>query len=150
MLRIACHCTSLPSTWPEVYSKISLQKSNDADVFTVTSWFGEEKSVIQISWFLGLFWRWEVKIRFLRNDVIHCLFIRSVTLAIKADHEAAKHFACHRGPTAKDSKNWLSLQADFAPKYTLLLLSTYFWKTKYADLLRSIILLVVTYLLSEN
>ena len=28
------------------------------------SWVGAEKSVIQISWFLDLFWRWEVKVRF--------------------------------------------------------------------------------------
>ena len=46
---------------------------------------------------------------------------------LKADHEAAEHFACHRGPSTKDSENWLTL-----------LLLTLFRKTKYADLLRSI------------
>ena len=39
------------------------------------SWFGVEKSVIQISWFLVLFWRWEVKMHLLKNDVFHCVFI---------------------------------------------------------------------------
>ena len=29
----------------------------------------------------------------------------SVTLAIKADHEAAEHFVCHRGPLSKIPKN---------------------------------------------
>ena len=29
----------------------------------------------------------------------------SVTLAIKADHEAAEHFVCHRGPSSKIPKN---------------------------------------------
>ena len=38
------------------------------------SWFGAEKSAIQISWFLDLLW--EVKMCFLRNDVFHCISIR--------------------------------------------------------------------------
>ena len=39
------------------------------------SWFGVEKSVVQISWFLVLFWRWEVKMHLLKNDVFLCVFI---------------------------------------------------------------------------
>ena len=38
------------------------------------SWFGAEKYVIQISWFLVLLWG--VKVCFLRNDVFYCIFIQ--------------------------------------------------------------------------
>ena len=61
--------TLLPSTWPKVYSKISLH-----NVFTGGDL---ERSEIYYTNIVvcKLFWRWEVKIRFLRNDVIHCIFI---------------------------------------------------------------------------
>ena len=148
MLRTACHCTSLPSTWPKVSSKISLHKVTMLMFCQELIWSGEIcYTNIVVSGFI-------LKMRSELNTLLEkwCISVpfHSVTLAIKADHEAGEHFACHRGPSTKDSENWLSLHADFAPKYTLLLLSTYFRKTKYADLLRSIILLVFTYLLSEN
>ena len=60
----------------------------------------------------------------------------SVTLAIKAEHEAAEHRVCHRVPWTKDSEKWLSLYAN-DPRYTLSLL-THFRKIKYADWLRRI------------
>ena len=37
----------------------------------------------------------------------------SAALASKADHEAAEHFVCHRGPSTKDFEKWLSLYADW-------------------------------------
>ena len=41
------------------------------------------------------------------------MHFHSVTLTIKADHEAAEHFVCHGGPSTKDSEKWLSLYADW-------------------------------------
>ena len=41
------------------------------------------------------------------------LHFHSVTLTIKADHEAAEDLVCHRGPSTKDSEKWLSLYADW-------------------------------------
>ena len=38
-----------------------------------------------------------MKVRFL--EMMTSLPFHSVTLAIKADHEAAEHFVCHRGPS---------------------------------------------------
>ena len=95
------------------------------------SWFGEHKTVIQISWFLGLFWRLEVKIRFLRKDVFHCLFSHQVfCLSSRTIDERFRIMVI--------SVCWLTT------KCTLLLL-THFRKTKYADWLRSIF---CSYLLS--
>ena len=126
------------------------------------SLFGEEKSVIQISWFLDLFWRWEEKIHFLRNDIFHCLFIRlhsGVALAIKADHEAcyglgrqhdnkaAENLVCHRRPSTKDSEKRFSSYADWLRSIFYLLLLTHFRKTTHSDWLQSTF---YCYLLSEN
>ena len=53
--------TSLPSTWPKVFSQKLV-------------WSGEIHYTNIVV--LDLFWRWEVKLRFLRNDAFHCVFIR--------------------------------------------------------------------------
>ena len=53
--------TSLPSTWPKVFSQKLI-------------WSGEICYTNIVV--LDLFWRWEVKIRFLRNNAFHCVFIR--------------------------------------------------------------------------
>ena len=43
----------------------------------------------------------------------------SVTLAIKAEHEAADHRVCHRVPWTKDSEKWLSLYANDPKVYSV-------------------------------
>ena len=53
--------TSLPSMWPKVFSQKLV-------------WSGEIHYTNIVV--LDLFWRWEVKLRFLRNDAFHCVFIR--------------------------------------------------------------------------
>ena len=65
-------CTLLPSTW--------LRKSTPKFHYTM---FSQEVICSREIHYTNivvckLFWRWEVKIRFLRNDVIlfHCIFIR--------------------------------------------------------------------------
>ena len=83
------------------------------------SWFGEEKSVRQISWFLDLFRRWEL--------IFHCLFIRLHQLS-KQTTKQLRIFVCHRGPSTKDSKKMVIFECWLAPTYILLLL-TYFRKT---------------------
>ena len=50
-------------------------------------------------------------IRFLRNDADFIVFSLGYT-RYQADHEAAEHCVCHRGPLTKDSEKWLSLYAD--------------------------------------
>ena len=112
MLRIVCHCTSLPSTWPKVYSKISLHKVTMLMFSHELIWRGEIcYTNIVVS---GLILKMRSEDALLEKWCNSLPFtIRSVTLAIKADHEAAEHFACHRGPTTKDSENWLSLHADW-------------------------------------
>ena len=96
--------TLLPSKWPRVFSQKLI-------------WSGEIYYTNIVV--LDLFWRWEVKkISFLRNDAFHCVFIRLhgntfsnlknaqlVSQAIKADHEAAEHFVCHRGPSTNHRRN---------------------------------------------
>ena len=107
------------------------------------SWFGEEKSVIQISRFLNLFWRWDTQIE---KRCISLPF-HSVALAIKADHEAAENLVCHRTPSTKDSEKRNSSYADWLRSIFYLLLLTHFRKTTYSDWLQSIF---YCYLLSEN
>ena len=98
--------TWLPSRWRKVYSKISLHK-------LTMLMFPQE-----------LIWRGEncytniVKIRMRSEETLlekWCISMHfhSVTLTIKADHEAAEHFVCHGGPSTKDSEKWLSLYADW-------------------------------------
>ena len=81
-LSIACHSpgkwTSSVKQWS---SELKLQnfttQSNDADVFT-----GVDLERRNLLYKYRSFWIWEMKIRFLvflRNDVFHCLFIRSRT-----------------------------------------------------------------------
>ena len=53
--------TSLTGTWPKVFSQKLV-------------WSGEIHYTNIVV--LDLFWRWEVKLRFLRNDAYHCIFIR--------------------------------------------------------------------------
>ena len=48
----------------------------------------------------------------LRNDTVFIAFSLGYT-SYQADHEAAEHFVCHRGPSTKDSEKWLSLYADW-------------------------------------
>ena len=52
---------SVPSTWPKVFSQKLV-------------WSGEIHYTNIVV--LDLFWRWEVKLRFLRNEAFHCVFIR--------------------------------------------------------------------------
>ena len=49
--------------------------------------------------------------RFLRNDADFIVFSLGYT-SYQADHEAAEHCVCHRGPLTKDFEKWLSLYAD--------------------------------------
>ena len=58
-----------------------------------------------------------VKIRVLRNDAFHCVFIRlhgnifsnlktpHLSQKLKADHKAAEHFVCQRGPSTNHSRD---------------------------------------------
>ena len=48
----------------------------------------------------------------LRNDAVFIAFSLGYT-SYQADHEAAEHFVCHRGPSTKDSEKRLSLYADW-------------------------------------
>ena len=93
------------------------------------SWFGVEKSIVQILWFLDLFWRWEVKIHFLRNHVFYCVFVRlhgnifSTLNTCNLSHKLSKQttrqlsisFVIHDYRliiiATNDSKNWWSLYA---------------------------------------
>ena len=65
------------AAWHATKSLLStfITQVNNTHVFTGVDLKQMEKSVIQISWFLDLFWRWEVKIGVLRNDVFHSVFI---------------------------------------------------------------------------
>ena len=107
--------------------------------------------VTQISWFGDLFWRWELKIRSLRNDVVHRVFIRfsnifsnlntrnlchKLSRLIKADYEAAEHFICHRDRGLatnhhcdKRFRKLVIFVCLLAQNFILLLL-TYFWKLR--------------------
>ena len=119
------------------------------------SWFGVEKSIVQISWFLDLFWRWEVKICFLRNYVFYCVFIRlhgnifsnlnmrnlSHKLSKQTTRQLSISFVIHDYQliiiAMNDSKNnfwnrssqWLLVifVCWLAPNYKSIV--TYFWKT---------------------
>ena len=71
----------------------------------------------------------------------------SVTVAIKADHEAAEHFVCHRGPSSKDSEKWLSLYANLLRSILYCYLLTF---EKLSMLIGSEVFSIFTYLLSEN
>jgi len=71
----------------------------------------------------------------------------SVTLAIKAEHEAAEHCVCHRGPWTKDSEKWLSLHANDSESILCRYLLTF---GKLSMLIGSEVYSIVTYLLSEN
>ena len=96
---------------------------------------------LQISWLLGLFWRWEMKICFLRNYVFHCIFIRlhgnifsnlnthnlSHKLSKQTTRKLSISFVIHDYRltiiATNDSKNWLSLYADWLRIINLLLLT---------------------------
>ena len=65
-------------------------------------WRGEIKCTnVLVS---GLIFKMRSKDTLLEKRCISLPF-HSVTLAIKADHEAAEHFVCHRGPLSKIPKN---------------------------------------------
>ena len=78
--------TSLTSTWPKVYSKISWHKVTMT--FSQELIWGRETCYTNIDWFLDLFWRWEVKIRSLRNDADFIAFSLGYT-SYQADYGAA-------------------------------------------------------------
>ena len=50
---------------------------------------------------------------------MHFFPFYSVTLAVKAEHEAAEHRVCHRVPWTKDSEKWLSLYANDPEVYSV-------------------------------
>ena len=136
--------TSVPSTWPKVYSKISLHKATMLMFSQELIWRGE------ICYTNIVVSRLILKMR--REDTLlekWCISFpfHSVTLAIKADHEAAENLVCHRRPSTKDSEKRFSSYADWLRSICYLLLLTHFRKTKYADWLQSIF---YCYLLSEN
>ena len=94
--------SSLPSTWPKVYSKILLHKVTILMFSQELIWRGEIKCTnVLVS---GLILKMRSKDTLLEKWCISLPF-HSVTLAIKADHEAAEHFVCHRGPSSKIPKN---------------------------------------------
>ena len=158
VLRIACH---LPGTWtflvkhdPVNYFVAkhvtdsltpwkfhNFTQSNDAHVFTRI----KEKSVMQISWFLDLYWRWNEDM--LLEKWCISLPFHSVTLAITADHEAEEHFVCHWEPSAKDSKKWLSFYADWLRSIFYCYLLTF---GDLSMLIGSEVYSIVIYLLSET
>ena len=104
--------TSLPSTWPKVFSQKLI-------------WSGEIYYTNIVV--LDLFWRWEVKIRFLRNNAFHCVFIRlhgntfsnlkTRNLSKQTTRQPSISFVIedHRQiiVTTNDSENRLSLYADW-------------------------------------
>ena len=111
------------------------------------SWFGEEKSVIQISWFLDLFWRWEEKIRFLRNDVFHFLFIRLHWLSKQTTRQPRISFVIedHRRKIPKNG--FLRMLIDSGEYSIYCYLLTF---GKQSMLIGSELYSIVTYVLSEN
>ena len=101
--------TSLPSKWPKVYSKISLHKVTILMFSQELIWKEICYTNIVVS---GLILKMRSEDTILEKWCISLPF-HSLTIAIKADHEAAENFVCHRGPPTKDSKKWLYLYADW-------------------------------------
>ena len=123
--------TPLPSTWPKVYSKISLHKAMMLMFLQELIWTGEIcYTNIVVSWLI-------LKMR--SEDTVlekWCISLPFylVTLAIKSDHEATEHFVFNRGPSTKDSVKYCYLLTFGKPS---MLIGTEVYS-------------IVTYLLSEN
>ena len=106
MLRIECHCTSLPSTWPKVSSKISLHKVTMLMFSQELIWSGEICFTnIVVSGFI-------LKMRSEVNTLLEkwCISLpfHSVTLAIKADtRQPSISFIIEDHPWLSLYGNWL-------------------------------------------
>ena len=134
--------TSLPSKWQNLYSKISLHKVTMLTFSQELIWKEICYTDIVVS---GLILKMRSEDTLLEKWCISLPF-HSVTLAIKADHEAAEHFVCRRGPPTKDSEKWLYLYADWLRSILYCYLLTFgkpsmlIGSEKYS----------ITYLLAEN
>ena len=136
--------TPLPSTWPKVYSKISLHKAMMLMFLQELIWRGEIcYTNIVVS---GLILKKRSEDTVLEKWCISLPFYL-VTRAIKADHEATEHFVFNRGPSTKDSEKWWSLYADWLRSILYCYLLTF---GKLSMLIGTKVYSIVTYLLSEN
>ena len=103
--------TSLPSKWPKVFSQKLI-------------WIGEycgSRLIFKMRSEDTLLEKWCISLRFHSVTRQHFSKLENAQLvskAIKADHEVAEHFVCHRGPSTNHRRDE--------------------WFRKYADWLRSI------------